>query len=57
MFVGCGRLPWRLLVRETASGFRAAAPARLLKRDSLLAPHEPSVTTVFSRGQNSAWVL
>ena len=38
-------------------GFRAAALARLLKRDSLSAPHAPSVTTVFSRSPNRAWVV
>jgi hypothetical protein len=57
MSIGCDRLPWPLLVLETASGFRAAALVRLSKRDSLVVPHEPSVATVFSRGPNSAWVL
>jgi MFS transporter, PPP family, 3-phenylpropionic acid transporter len=52
----CSRLPWPLLVLETAFGFRAAALVRLLKRDSLLASHEPSVTTVFSRSPNRAWI-
>jgi PPP family 3-phenylpropionic acid transporter len=57
MSIGCSRLPWPLLVLETASGFRAAALVRLLKRDSLLASHEPSVTTVFSRSPNRAWIV
>jgi hypothetical protein len=42
---------------ETAFGFGAAALARLLKRDSLWAPHEPSVTAVYSRSPYNTWIV